>query len=131
MNDSERPRQAQAGAPARDEDAVPPVAEIPAAVMGRFTAAEARLYPMALTDPDGYQLATSLVGLVADELRRSCSDVSTVVERRDELIAMLPQLVADAGSSLAGMPVDAVVDAASALRCRELGAVGALRIPGA
>jgi len=92
-------------------------------------AAEGRLYPLALTDPAGYQLATSLVGLVADELRRSCSDVSTVAERRDELVAMLPQLAVDAGMSVDGMPADAVVDAASALRCRELGAVERTWIP--
>ena len=39
-----------------------PVDEIPAEAMARFTAAEARLYPMALTDPAGYQLATTSSG---------------------------------------------------------------------
>ena len=98
------------------------VDKIPLETMTRFSAAEARLYPMALSDPSGYELATSLVGLVADELRRSSADIPSVLERRAELIDLLPRLAAEAGLVGAGLPADAVVDAASALRCRELGA---------
>lgn len=109
---------------------VRPVDEIPVEAMARFTAAEARLYPMALTDPAGYELATSLVGLVADELRRSCADVSSVLERRGELIDLMPQLAGE--TDLGGrLPADAVVDAASALRCRELGAGARVERPDA
>jgi hypothetical protein len=100
-------------------------ADIPAEAMTRFTAAEARLYPMAMTDVDGYQRATTLVGLVATELRHSCGDISTVLERRGELISLLPELASVAALSLGNLPADAVVDAASALRCRELQAAAA------
>jgi hypothetical protein len=98
-----------------------PVDKVPAETMARFAAAEARLYPMALTDPSGYERATCLVGLVADELRRSSGTTSSVLERRDELVGRLPRLAAEAGLVLGGLPAEAVVDAASALRCRELG----------
>jgi hypothetical protein len=101
-----------------------PVDEIPREAMARFTVAEARLYPMALTDPAGYELATSLVGLVADELRRSSADVPSVLGRRPSLIGLVPRLALEAGLDHAGLPADAIVDAASALRCRELGAAG-------
>jgi hypothetical protein len=90
--------------------------------VARFTAAEGRLYPMAVSDPAGYETATTRVGLVADELRRHCPDVPSVLRRRDELIDQLPRLVSEAGLRNDGLPPDAVVDAASALRCRELGA---------
>jgi hypothetical protein len=93
---------------------------IPAAALVRFTSAESRLYPMAMTDPDGYKRAITLVGMVANELRQQCADIESVLERRDELIAALPGLAAANGLELAGLPPDAVVDAASALRCREL-----------
>ena len=93
---------------------------IPAAVLVRFTNAEARLYPMAMTDPDGYERAITLVGMVADELRQQCADLESVLERRIELIAALPGLAEEKGLELGGLPPDAVVDAASALRCREL-----------
>jgi hypothetical protein len=101
-----------------------PVDRIPVEAMARFTAAEARLYPMALSDPAGYELVTSLVGLVVEELRRSSPDISSVLERRSELIGLVPRLAAEAGLVGGGVPADAVVDAASALRCRELGAAG-------
>jgi hypothetical protein len=93
---------------------------IPAAVLVRFTSAESRLYPMAMTDPDGYERAITLVGMVANELRQHCADIESVLERRNELIADLPELAGAKGLELGGLPPDAVVDAASALRCREL-----------
>ena len=93
---------------------------IPPAVLVRFTNAEDRLYPMAMTDPDGYERAITLVGMVADQLRQQCNDLESVLRRRDELIAALPGLAAAKGLELGGLPPDAVVDAASALRCREL-----------
>jgi len=99
---------------------VRPIGGVPVETTTRFAAAEARLYPMVMTDPAGYELATSLVGLVADELRRDCADIGAVLACRAELISRLPHLAAEAGLSEAGLPVDAVVDAASALRCREL-----------
>jgi hypothetical protein len=99
---------------------VRPVDGVSVEAMTRFAAAEARLYPMVMTDPAGYEVATSLVGLVADELRRDCADVAAVLACRAELISRLPHLAAEAGLSDGGLPVDAVVDAASALRCREL-----------
>jgi hypothetical protein len=93
---------------------------IPAAVLVRFTNAEARLYPMAMTDPEGYERAITLVGMVANELRQQCDDLDSVLDRRNELIAALPGLAVAKGLELGGLPPDAIVDAASALRCREL-----------
>jgi hypothetical protein len=93
---------------------------IPPGVLVRFTSAESRLYPMAMTDPDGYQRAITLVGMVANELRQHCADLESVLERRDDLIAALPGLAGAKGLDLGGLPPDAVVDAASALCCREL-----------
>ena len=96
-------------------------ATIPVDAVGRFTAAEGRLYPMAVSDPAGYEKATTLVGLVADELRRSSADVAAVLARREELIELLPRLVGEAGHENGGLDPATIVDAASALRCRELG----------
>ena len=122
MNDSKRLGSRTSRCPGSGEDMVGRAGHIPVEAMARFTAAEANLYPMVMMDPAGYQLAISLVGLVADELRRDCADVATVLERRPELISRLPQLAAEAGVKVGGLPVEVVVDAASALRCRELGA---------
>jgi hypothetical protein len=101
-----------------------PVDTVPVEAMARFHAAEARLYPMALTDPAAYELAVSLVGLVADELRRQGGDISSVLERRSELIGLVPRLAEQAGLVGDALPADAVVDAASAVRCREMRTAG-------
>ena len=100
---------------------------LPVEAIARFRAAEAQLYPMAMVDPAGYELAASLVGLVADELRRSNAGISTLLERRSDLIGLVPRLAERAGlvggaSLPTDFPADAVVDAASAVRYREMGA---------
>jgi hypothetical protein len=96
-------------------------ATIPVEAVVRFTAAEGRLYPMAVSDPAGYETATTLVGLAADELRRSSADVAAVLAHREELIELLPGLAGEAGLETGGLDLGTLVDAASALRCRELG----------
>ncbi len=93
---------------------------VPPMVLARFTLAESRLYPMAMSDPEGYERAIRLVGLVAEELRAECADLRSVIDRREALIAALPELAETHHLALGGLPADAVVDAASALRCREL-----------
>lgn len=96
-----------------------PGSVIPAEAMSRFSAAEGRLYPMAIVDPAGYETAATLVGIVARELRQTCGDVAAVLHARDDLIARLPHL-AEAAHLTPAVPAADVVDAASALRCREL-----------
>jgi hypothetical protein len=119
MDDSERRGHPQGDFRAAGPKLVGPLADIPAEAMARFVSAEGRLYPTALTDVDAYQRATSLVGLVARELRSS-TDIDAVLGRRAELVSRLPMLAASAGLSLHGLAADSLVDAASALRCREL-----------
>lgn len=95
-------------------------ATIPPEAMARFTAAEARLYPLVMVDADLYQRATALVGVLAKDLRENCFDIDAVLARRDVLFALLPDQAAQAGVSMAGLQADTVVDCASALRCREV-----------
>ena len=94
--------------------------DVPPKAMARMTTAEARLYPLAMVDPSRYERATTLVGLVAAELRRSCRRVDEVLGRREELLAALPRLADDSGVGLADLVPADVVDAASALVCREI-----------
>ena len=99
--------------------------DVPPEAMARMTAAEARLYPLAMVDPSRYERATAMVGLVAAELRRSCRSVDEVLARREELLAALPRLSDDSGVGMADLVPADVVDAASALVCRQLQAHGA------
>jgi hypothetical protein len=102
--------------------------DVPPEAMARMTAAEARLYPLAMVDPSRYERATALVGLVAAELRQSCRRVDEVLARREELLAALPRLADDSGVGMADLVPADVVDAASALVCRQLQAHGAAAV---
>lgn len=93
---------------------------VPADALARFTAAEARLYPLAMVDAAMYERATTLVALTASDLRQTCPDVDAVLARRAGLITGLSEVASVAGLSLVGIPADTVVDAASALRYREV-----------
>lgn len=93
--------------------------DVPPEAMARMTAAEARLYPLAMVDPSRYERATTLVGLVAAELH-GCRRVDEVLARREGLLAALPRLADDAGVGLADLVPTDVVDAASALVCRQI-----------
>jgi hypothetical protein len=75
---------------------------------------------MAMTDAEGYQRATALVGAVVTELRQGSTSVSDVLRMREELMDRLPALAQVAALNLGALPPDAIVDAASAVRCREL-----------
>ena len=91
-----------------------------AATLARFTAAEDRLYPLAMVDSDRYQQATALVGLTVADLRQTCPDLAAVLARREVLVAGLAAAAAESGRSLVGLQAETVVDCASALRYREL-----------
>lgn len=93
---------------------------IPAEAVARFTAAEARLYPLALVDPASYERAVSLTGMLLEDLRSACPDIASVLQRRGALLLLLDRTT-DAGlPSLTGLDPGTLVDAASAVRCREL-----------
>lgn len=95
---------------------------IPTEALARFTAAEGRLFPAAAFDPEGYQRGLELCGLLLTDLRSSCPDIEAVLQRRETLLATLPERAAAAGLPLLGFAPETLVDAASAVRCREISA---------
>jgi hypothetical protein len=62
--------------PASHTPAIPPEA------MVRFTAAEARLYPVAMVDPETYERAVTLTGTLLKDVRATCPDIDAVLHRR-------------------------------------------------
>lgn len=94
---------------------------IPPDAVVRFTAAEARLYPLAIVDPEAYERAVTLTGTLLKDLRATCPDIDAVLHRREALMLLLLTETTDgARPSLTGFTPETLVDAASALRCREL-----------
>jgi len=100
--------------PAPHTSAIPPDAVV------RFTAAEARLYPLAMVDPATYERAVTLTGTLLKDLRATCPDIDAVLDRREALMLLLTGTTDKARPSLIGFTPETLVDAASALRCREL-----------
>lgn len=90
--------------------------ELPAS--SRWQAAEARLYPLIMSDPDLYEAAVTLMAEARDVLRARCD---TVVELADAQAAAVLAGCPSAAATLArGVDADVVVDAARAYRWREL-----------
>lgn len=92
---------------------------VPPELVARFRAAEAQLYPLVLGDAELFERSTALVGLLVADLR-TCPDGPALLARVATALDGLPQRVLEAGLHISGVPVEVVVDAAAALRCREL-----------
>jgi len=97
-----------------------PTPGIPPDVMARFTAAEARVYPLVMVDPEIYERAVTLTGMLLKDLRSTCPDIDAVLRRRKALTSLLTETTDEDRPSLIGLDPDTLVDAASAQRCREL-----------
>ncbi|MEP6527444.1 MAG: hypothetical protein ABJA86_09785 [Nocardioidaceae bacterium] len=100
--------------PARHGPAIPPE------ILVRFTRAEARLYPLAIVDPEAYERGVTLTAKLLKDLRSTCADIGAVLDRRETLLKHLTETPEDDNPSPVGFSPETLVDAASALRWREL-----------
>lgn len=82
----------------------------------RWRAAEDRLYPLAMTDPDGYRRGLESVQALVGELRRTAHTLDDLVAAEsvpDALLAVLPP-------ARPALPADLLVGAACSARAREV-----------
>ncbi|WP_300019380.1 hypothetical protein [Pseudonocardia sp.] len=87
-----------------------------AAATQRWRAAEDRLYPVAMSDPDGYRSGLEAVQALVGELRRTAGSIDDLIGVEADpggLLAVLP-------SGRPGLPTDLLVGAACSARAREL-----------
>jgi hypothetical protein len=103
-----------------DESTGLPVSADRTALMRRFTAAESAIYPLAMTDPDRYERAVVVIGLVLQRLRHDYSSIDGLIEGLPAVAEQALELATEQGTSLAGLAPDVLGDAAAALRYREL-----------
>lgn len=97
-------------------EAVPPSN---AELVRRFEAAEARVFPLAMVDPDLYQRATLLVSGLARRLAEDGADpmqIERLLARADDLLG---EVAAAAGLSTSGLVRSHLVDAAFAHAYRQ------------
>lgn len=86
----------------------------------RWRAAEDRLYPQVMTDPDIYQRVVSAVGAVVSELRRRAGTVEELLVLEAEPAEVLAATTVDRAA--AGIGDDVLLQAACSVRSRELAA---------
>jgi len=87
-----------------------------AAAQARWRAAEDRLYPVAMSDPDGYRRGLEAVQTLLGELRRTAGTLDDLVAVEADPQALLSVLPADRPA----LPVDLLVGAACSARAREV-----------
>lgn len=92
------------------------------ATMWRWRAAESRLYPLVMADPDLYQLAVGLVVEAYEVLRRSCSTITALIEC--DAAGVLSECPSAAAVGDYGFDPAIAFDAARARLVRELPADG-------
>jgi hypothetical protein len=84
--------------------------------------AEARLYPLALTNVDGYQRALVLVASLRDRLRAVTTTPDDLLRCQDEAAEHVASACDVTGTSAQGLDIDDLFGSAAAARDRELAA---------
>jgi hypothetical protein len=85
-----------------------------------WRAAEARLYPLAMTDVDGYQRAVVLVAAVCARLRERTATAGDLLDCEEHAAEYVAAAAETSGASTRGLDPDDIFGSAAALRDREL-----------
>jgi hypothetical protein len=85
-----------------------------------WRAAEARLYPLAMTNVDGYQRALVLVAAVCEQLRAVTTTAAELVACQPRAVEYVAQACDATGTSAQGLEPDDIFGSAAAARDREL-----------
>jgi hypothetical protein len=96
--------------------------EVPSDMLGRWFRAEERLYPVAMVMPERYETVVRLVGRVAEQLRASCQDLSSLVAADAESVEITRRLASFDPATADDIDLPLIAGAACSIRYRELAA---------
>jgi hypothetical protein len=85
-----------------------------------WRAAEARLYPLAMTNVDGYQRALVLVAATCEQLRAVTTTAAELVACQPRAVEYVAEACDATGTSAQGLEPDDIFGSAAAARDREL-----------
>jgi hypothetical protein len=85
-----------------------------------WRAAEARLYPLAMTNVDGYQRALVLVAATCEQLRAVTTTAAELVACQPQAVEYVAAACDATGTSAQGLEPDDIFGSAAAARDREL-----------
>ena len=86
----------------------------------RLQAAEGKVFPLVMVDPDRYERAVTVVGLLARHLDERSASFADLVDGHDHARAIARELASGNGVVIADLDVDVLVEAAMAQRLRTL-----------
>lgn len=89
-----------------------------------WRSAEARLYPLAMTNVDGYQRALVLVAAVCERLRTDAATPEDLLRRQADAAEYVASACDATGTTSQGLDVDDLFGSAAAARDRELAGEG-------
>ncbi len=107
------------------EGGTPGAPGVPAEVLRSWDQAEARLFPLAMAQPELYERSVRLVAALAARLRETCPDVPALLAEHERGAALAADASQDA--SALGVQPALIAAAACAMRYRELVTAGAAR----
>lgn len=87
-----------------------------------WRAAEARLYPLAMTNVEGYQRALVLVAATCEQLRAATTTAAELVACQPQAVEYVAAACEGTGTSAQGLEPDDIFGSAAAARDRELAA---------
>ena len=102
-------------------DYPPGSVDVPLAVLRSWDQAEAKLFPLVMAQPELYERALAMVGVLAAQLRETCPDVPALLAAHERGAALAE------GAEVAGVRPELIAAAACATRYRELVTAGAAR----
>lgn len=96
--------------------------EVPPELLNRWFHAEERLYPVAMVLPERYETVVRLVGRIAEQLRATCGDLSSLVAADAEGPAMAERVASSDPATADDIDLTMIAGAAFSIRYRELAA---------
>jgi hypothetical protein len=97
---------------------------VPPQPLSDWQAAEQRLYPVIMVQPDLYERAVSMVRVVVDDLA-GCSDLAALVAAWGGAAGIVHRAAGEAGLDLEGLDPDLIAGAGFSMRYRELAGAAA------
>ncbi|MSV44196.1 MAG: hypothetical protein F2911_12120 [Actinobacteria bacterium] len=99
---------------------MPGIPEEYRALAARLTAAEGQIFPLVMVDPERYQRAVTLIGLLSQYFTERAASLSELAQARVDAVAMARDLASRQALVTSDLDLDVVADAAMSQRFRSL-----------
>ena len=99
---------------------MPGIPEEYRALAARLTTAEGQIFPLVMVDPERYQRAVTLIGLLSEYFTERAASLAELAGARADAVAMARDLASRQALVTSDLDLDVVADAAMSQRFRSL-----------